>query len=238
MKSLIVNADDLGLDAVRNAAIVKAHREGIVTAVSVLVNLGGFESVLRENPGLDPGLHLNLSEGRPLVSGHRTLVGADGLFFGKEESRRRAAGFAPEEVEREAEAQLARLPQATHIDGHQHLHIYGIAAAVARVAKRAGIRWIRRPDDVLGHNPRVNEYRRLSTESDFGDLRSPSFTGSAISGAVNAEVLLETLRRLPEGVTELMVHPGYREELAALTDPRVRGALETHGIQLTRFRDL
>lgn len=238
MKRLIVNADDLGLDEARTAAIVKAHREGIVTSVSVLVTFGDFEIALRENPSLDPGLHLNLSDGRPLVAGHRTLVGEDGRFFGKDEARRRAAAFAPEEVEREAAAQLARLPQATHLDGHQHLHIYGVAEAVARVAKRAGIRWIRRPDDVLGRNPRVNEYRRLTAASDFGDLQSPAFTGSAISGSMNVEVLLETLRRLPDGVTELMVHPGYREELTALTDRRVREALDRSGIQLTRFRDL
>ena len=63
---LIVAADDFGLTRKINEAIAKAHREGIVTAASLIVNGGAFESavdILKQNPLLDAGLHLNLTEG-------------------------------------------------------------------------------------------------------------------------------------------------------------------------------
>jgi len=69
LKKLIVTADDLGLTRRVNEAIEKAHRQGIVTTASLMVNGSAFESavdMLKQNPGLDAGLHLNLTEGAPV----------------------------------------------------------------------------------------------------------------------------------------------------------------------------
>src|SRR3989442_11210561 len=71
LKLLIVTADDLGLTRRVNEAIEKAHREGIVTTASLMVNGGAFESaagILNDNPKLDAGLHLNLTEGKPATA--------------------------------------------------------------------------------------------------------------------------------------------------------------------------
>ena len=59
-------ADDLGLTRRVNDAIAKAHQDGIVTSASLIATGGAFESavdVLKQNPRLDAGLHLNLTEG-------------------------------------------------------------------------------------------------------------------------------------------------------------------------------
>ena len=80
------------------------------------------------------------------------------------------------------------------------------------------------------------------------------FAGFAITGRFTAGDIVALLRRLPEGSTELMVHPGYctaelesaptrlkasrAAELAALVAPEVRQALNEMGIQLSGYRAL
>ncbi len=273
MKWLIVNADDFGLSAARNAGIMEAHRRGIVTSASMLVYAAGYREAVkmaRLMPELDIGLHLNLSEGEPLVLGHKTLAGEDGRFLGKEESRRRARErlFDPDEVEAETEAQIDALQQAglkvTHLDGHQHLHVYGaLAEPISKAASRRGIRCFRAPADKLVP-PGFDDAARLSQVEEYAQatfrsvpvyararMRSTeSFGGVALSGRLDSEGLLQALRNLPQGLTELMVHPGNaeaesgfsgpdrRREVDALTDPRVRQALKDLEIQLTHFGKL
>src|SRR5437870_9682598 len=69
-RRLIVNADDFGRSASINRAVIRAHREGILTTASLMVNEPAFEQAValaRENPGLGVGLHLTL------LCGHSTL---------------------------------------------------------------------------------------------------------------------------------------------------------------------
>ena len=85
-KLLIVTADDLGLTRRVNEAIEKAHREGIVTTASLMVNGAAFDSaagILRQNPNLDVGLHLNLTEGRPALAHGEipSLADAQGFLY-------------------------------------------------------------------------------------------------------------------------------------------------------------
>jgi predicted glycoside hydrolase/deacetylase ChbG (UPF0249 family) len=273
MKWLNVNADDFGMNAKRNAGIMEANRRGIVTSASILVYAPGFREAVRiakAIPSLDLGLHLNLTEGEPVRLGHKTLVGEDGRFFGKEEARRRAAErlFDPDEVAAETEAQIDVLLEAglkvTHLDGHQHIHVYGnLAEPIARAASGRGIRCFRSPDDHLvppgfddaARLAQVEEYRQAAVRSlpvyARARMRSTEhFGGVALSGILNAERLLQAIRDLPEGLTELMVHPGRaaaesgfdgpdrERELEALTDPRVRDLLREQKVQLTHFGKL
>jgi len=80
------------------------------------------------------------------------------------------------------------------------------------------------------------------------------FAGFQITGRFRTRELVELLRILPEGSTEFMCHPGRcgdfllsaptrlkqsrEEELAALTAPEVRTALESAGVELVNFRQL
>lgn len=273
MKSLIVNADDFGYSARRNAGILEAHRRGIVQSASLMANGAAWKDavrLLREAPDLDVGIHVNVSEGEPLVAGHRTLVGPDGLFHGKEATRRFAALWRLDrnEIERETEAQIRRLLDAglrvTHLDGHQHLHIYRpVAEPIARAARKLGIGFVRSPVDRWPDLPgvpvnrveRSREYRERTLECmpvfrEYG-LRSTSyFGGASLSEHLTLEHLLTVVRFLPEGATEFMVHPGFADdaegfsgrnrerELRILTDPRIREALEQEKVRLVTFRDL
>jgi predicted glycoside hydrolase/deacetylase ChbG (UPF0249 family) len=274
MRRLVVNADDLGAGETRDRGILEAHRHGIVTSASVLAQGPSWRSalrLLREHPSLDPGVHINLSEGRPLSPRARTLIDPrTGRFWGKREARRRALEglFDPEDIEREAAAQIDRLRDEgiapSHVDGHQHLHVYGcVAAPVARAAARRGIRRYRLPLDLpppsmplnAGRGDDLEEYRSqaLRAREIFAreGLRSTdAFAGAALSGHLSFETLAAVLRGLPEGTTELMVHPGYAAvtqgfsgpardaERRLLTDPAVRVLLSLLGIRLVRWADL
>jgi predicted glycoside hydrolase/deacetylase ChbG (UPF0249 family) len=268
---LVVTADELGLSSKRNQGIVDAHVKGIVTSASVLAYGPAFREVpkiARALPKLDLGLHLNLSEGEPLVLGHKSLVGKDGRFLGRAEARRRIkAGLVDlREVEREAEAQFQVLKdaglKATHLNSVDHVHIRGwLSEPLAIVANRFGVRRFRCPADrIRPPSLRLDAERAAAVEEYHQSalnaipvyakqrLRSTeNFGGAALCGSLTAELLIATLHALPEGYSELMVHPGLKaadsgfegpdreRELEALTDPRVPPLLQKLGIVLTHF---
>lgn len=69
MKNVIINADDFGLSEGINKGIVKAFRDGLLTSTSLMVNMPGFEdaiSLIRENPDLSLGIHINIIRGKPV----------------------------------------------------------------------------------------------------------------------------------------------------------------------------
>jgi predicted glycoside hydrolase/deacetylase ChbG (UPF0249 family) len=85
---MIVNADDFGADPCRNTGIARVLAAGVATSASILANGAAFAHMrlcmaeLAQRP-ISWGLHLNLSEGRPISSGLRYLTGPDGAFPGK-----------------------------------------------------------------------------------------------------------------------------------------------------------
>lgn len=274
MKWLIVTADELGLSSKRNQGIVDAHCKGIVTSASILAYGPAFREavkVAKALPRLDLGIHLNLSEGEPLVLGHRSLVNSEGRFWGRPEARRRAREgvFDLREVEREVDAQIDTLKSAgltlTHVNSVDHLHIRGnLAQAISVVAKRHNIRCFRCPADRVRpsslkleaeRTAAVEEYQQsaLNAVGVYASQRMRStenFGGAALTGFLTPDLLIETLRSLPVGLTEMMVHPGLKAqesgfegpdreaELKALTDPRLKPLLKELGIGLTQFGKL
>jgi predicted glycoside hydrolase/deacetylase ChbG (UPF0249 family) len=281
MKRLIVNADDLGADEGRNEGIFEAIRAGVVTSASILSNgpaldhalegirSGGFEEV-------SFGIHLNLTEGRPLAEGLSCLTGPDGNFLGKAAAHRLflKTGDMPLQAElaREAALQIERLLDAgisiTHIDGHQHVHVFPSALpTVAETARDHGIRRMRIPDETVpsGDEPvpadLLEEARRFGSLgrearkilAGTGIVSSDHFRGLLLKGRLSVETLLAELGQLPDGLTELMVHPGRvpagapfsafssperERELEALLDPRFRLALDRAGVVLVSFREV
>jgi chitin disaccharide deacetylase len=279
MKHLIVNADDLGADEARNAGIVDAIQAGSVTSVSILANGPAFDDGIRRLHSLDRnrvsfGLHLNLSQGKALSPDARLLVGPDGCFLGKESARRLFSGRTDTalelEIRSEIESQFAALAEAgiviDHLDGHQHAHVFPLVVrAVLEITRAHAIRWIRIPEETECHpdnysaamaeearifnryasaaRPRLQEFRLCAPEH---------FRGLYMKGNLPASSWVDFLESLPDGLTELMVHPGHaaaisagpfsqfstpdRElELQALIDGRFQQAFSKTGVRLTTF---
>ncbi|HUO66260.1 MAG TPA: ChbG/HpnK family deacetylase, partial [Gammaproteobacteria bacterium] len=82
---LIVNADDFGLSEAVNRAVIQAHENGIVTSTSIMAGGVAFEhaaGLAARCPTLGVGVHLTLTEQRPLIgaAAAASLVDADGKF--------------------------------------------------------------------------------------------------------------------------------------------------------------
>jgi hopanoid biosynthesis associated protein HpnK len=280
LKQLIVNADDFGYTAGVNRAIVDGHRDGIITSTSLMATGDAFDDAIaqaRGTPSLDVGCHLNLVEGVPLSpKGHVPhLVGSGGRFYNLVElGLRVVAGQVPMvEVEREFTAQVERIMGAgihpSHLNTHQHTHMHPkVAAVLARVARRYDIPWVRRLCENCTPPIREGAIRRrvvaaasylfvssLQRRMDEHGLRTPdAFTGFVLTGRLTPGGLRATLERLPEGVTELMCHPGYYDqdlknaptmlkskretEFRIISDSTLKDWLAERGVVLTSFREL
>lgn len=135
MKRLIVNADDFGLAASVNSGIIDAFRDGILTGASLLANGPAFEEAAylsSQFPQLSVGVHLNVSQGKPVSPPARisTLVDAQGelhlsplqlwagIVTGQVDLRHIQAEFRAQ-IMKVIESGVA----ATHLDGHLHVHV-------------------------------------------------------------------------------------------------------------------
>jgi predicted glycoside hydrolase/deacetylase ChbG (UPF0249 family) len=222
MRWLVVNADDAGFHRCSDAAILACARHGLVRSATVAVNGPTAEDFVRaaKAAGLDLGLHLNLSEGRGLGGPHRTLTDRLGHFLGKAEAWRRAAAGELDagEVRREVEAQWARARalgfEPTHVDGHNHVHLF----PAVREALRAGARgiWVRVP---LGGVPGLPpECARWAAELEGPWNRTDAFTGHDFARAPAEATFLGSLVSAAATV-EFMVHPGARPGTAFTASP-------------------
>lgn len=258
---LVVNADDFGFTAGVNRGIIEAHERGIVTATTLMANADAFDDAVRlarAYPSLDVGCHLVLVQGPGLPASIPELIGAL--------ARRRLRPYEVlrSQIERIFDAGIRPL----HLDTHKHTHLLPpVLDAVARLSAEFGIPWVRRPFDFGTAHPNVPAKVRIVNRGlqfmrprfrsvlDRGGCRTTDhFTGFQITGRISAPELAALVRTLPLGVTELMCHPGRlteelrrartrlkesREmELAALTAPEVKAALQDAGVVLSGYRGL
>jgi chitin disaccharide deacetylase len=230
---LVVTADDLGVSPEVNAAIARAHREGVLTAASLMVTGAAVAEAIalaRATPTLAVGLHLVLADGRPALSARALphLAGPDGRLD-RDPARaglRWAASGARRELARELEAQFALFAATglplSHVDGHHHLHVHPVAfPIVAALAARHGARAIRLPWEGLRALGDARPRRAAAEAAVLGALalhgrataRRLGLTfadrvhGLVRSGAMDEGYVLALVRRLGPGTTELFLHP-------------------------------
>jgi chitin disaccharide deacetylase len=165
VRRLIVNADDFGLTAGVNRAIVTGHRSGLITSATVMANARAFAEaaeLAKAAPGLKTGCHVVLIDGAPIAENLPTLTNGTPRFRSSLKQFAVAAvrgQIAAEEIQREAEAQIRRIQAAgltlTHVDSHKHTHMFPhVLRPVMRAARACGIRAIRNPFEPLRSWPR------------------------------------------------------------------------------------
>ncbi|MGA9799143.1 MAG: ChbG/HpnK family deacetylase [Terriglobales bacterium] len=162
MRRLIINADDFGLTAGVNRAIVEAHQHGVVTSSTLMANGAAFADAVRQAqsaPRLEVGCHVVLVDGAPLLepTAVRSLVdrGSSGEPYFREGITWFGAlallGRLDEsEIEAEATAQIRKLQGAgiavTHLDSHKHTHLFPrVLRPLLRAAANCGVTAIRNP---------------------------------------------------------------------------------------------
>jgi hopanoid biosynthesis associated protein HpnK len=277
LKQLIVNADDLGLTPGVNRGILRAFQDGIVTSASLLVTGSAFEQAValaRQNQDLDVGLHLALVEERAVLERKLlpTLVDETGLFprTSGEFFRRAFLGrISWDEVEGEIAAQIARFQKTglrlSHLDSHQHIHMFPpVFQIVRRLTGEMDNVWIRNSAGPWRKSPNVRMGRWirllglnltcLSARALHGrslPQMPDGMCGFDVSGCLTRPALERTLRKIPDGLYELVCHPGeddvdtqtryshwgyqWAEELKALTARETQAVLKEQGIALTSF---
>ncbi len=276
MKNLVVTADDFGAALEVNDAVLQAHAGGILTAASLMVAApAAADAVARAKavPSLRVGLHLVLVDGRPLLPPARVpdLVDESGNFR-NDMARAGAAMFFRPAVQRQLEAEIAAQFEAfegtglpmDHVNAHKHFHLHPtIAGLTVKYAAAHGVKGARvplEPQAVLARiEPRKASAVTWITRPFAQGLRrrfaragiaSPDWVfGLAWSGAMTAPRLKGIVENLPEGLSEIYLHPatgpypgaapGYRygEERAALLDPAVIAATQRQDIRLGGFCD-
>jgi chitin disaccharide deacetylase len=256
VKRLIVTADDFGAALEVNEAVERAHRAGILRAASLMVGGPAAADAVRRArrlPGLRVGLHLVLVEGRPLLpparlgrlvdgdGAFRTDMGAMGVLLAVSPAARRQLAA---EIDAQFEAFRATGLELDHCNAHKHFHLHPvIGGLIARIGARFGLRAARVPQEpaallrqiepgtprARGTFPWAAFLRRRFAAA--GIMSPERVFGLAWSGHMTRARLHALLGRLPDGLSEIYLHPatggyagsapGYRyaEELAALTAP-------------------
>jgi predicted glycoside hydrolase/deacetylase ChbG (UPF0249 family) len=229
-----------------SAGILAAHRHGIVTSTTMIVNRDVPKDVVIQalDAGLGLGLHINLTLGRPLTGGG-SLRDDSGAFV--RDARRAAARAKASDVEAEVSAQVERFialtkRNPTHLDTHHHVGLHAPVRDVVLDAARA-----------LGIPVRSQDGATRARSRSAG-LRTPDhfFGESGPDAYWSPARTRQQLRALPPGTSEWMSHPGWcdpelgysrygrqREvEMVGLGSPAARAAVLALGIMLCDFRAL
>jgi len=237
LKRLIVTADDFGASLPVNEAIEQAHRNGILTAASLMVGApAALDAVERAKrmPSLKVGLHVVLVNGRPLLpaacvpdlvddqgrfSTHLVRAGIN--FFFRRKTK--------QQLEGEIRAQFAAFRDSglplDHVNAHNHMHVHPtILSLILKLGREYGVRAVRLP-----HEPLLSSWRAAH------DALPKRFAGSLLlnpwmslmrwrlrkaqivhndyifgmsdTGHMTEERVLGQLAHLPHGVSEMYFHP-------------------------------
>jgi chitin disaccharide deacetylase len=217
VRKLTVNADDLGLSPGVNEGIIEAHANGIVTSASLMVRgpaARDAAATAGEYPTLSVGLHFVADHGTDLDD--------------------------PDQAERSFREQLERFRDLTgrdptHVDSHHHVHTAspGRLVTFSRLTAPMGV-----------------PLRGVGGARYIGAFWGQWERGVRNLRYVSLPFLLQLIRaRARDGFTELACHPAringdfsssYLDEraaeLATLTEPGLRQAIRSMGVELVSFR--
>ncbi len=241
VRRLIVNADDFGRSRSINQAVLRAHREGILTTASLMVNGGAADEAVelaRQNPRLGVGLHVSLICGtatlKPAeISG---LIDDDGNFSNNSVAVGVRYFFRQDlrpQLEREIKAQFDKF-RATglkldHVNGHLHFHLHPVVFRILMDhASEWGIKRFRLTRDFFWLNLRLASgqfcyrashallFRLLAPKArrvlrQFNIKHTSAVFGLLQNARVDENYVARLIPQLPPGDSELYSHPSLDE---------------------------
>lgn len=239
-KTVIFSADDFGASDLVNAAVARAHRQGVLTGAGLMTTGAAFREAVQlagECPDLSVGVHLTLLQAEPLLSFRELphLSSPAGRF----PANPVRAGFqyffqrsVRAELAREMEAQLLRFLETglapTHLDGHHHLHVHpAVFPILLKLMEKYSIPAIRLPLEDARIHLRIDPanavlhkshsliFRLLCRQArkllqERGIVFPDRFLGLLGSGRMSESYLLQAIALLPPGITEIGTHPALR----------------------------
>lgn len=239
---MIINGDDFGISQEVNEAIIRAHKNGVLTSCSLMVAGDAFEQAVRlakENQKLAVGLHLVTVQGRAVLppsdipsivdengyfSNDPTLAGVK-YFFGKRARR---------EIKREIGAQFAKFAATglnfSHVDSHLHMHVNPAVFSVSlEFCRRYHVNRMRVPKDDFGIACRLDPVTAIKNAPSAlifsllcrhmkKRLRKEEFIftdrvyGHFFTGRISKSVVLGTLGQTRAATNEFYLHPAIPRE--------------------------
>ncbi|MGH7327882.1 MAG: hopanoid biosynthesis-associated protein HpnK [Polyangiaceae bacterium] len=225
-----------------NAAIERAHREGILTATSLMVGAPGAADAVqraRSMPSLAVGLHVVVVNGKPVLPPDQIpdIVRDDGTF----ESDLFFAGVryffnlrARKQLEAEIRAQFEAFAKTglhlDHVNAQNHMHVHpSVLSSILRLGPEFGMRAVRIPREPfwpswrsahrdlgirLGNAVLLGPWLRLMRRrlQRAGITHNEFVFGLNDTGRMSPERVRRLLEQLPYGVTEMYFHPDLDSE--------------------------
>jgi hopanoid biosynthesis associated protein HpnK len=234
-RRLIITADDYGLSPAINEAVEAAHREGILSAASLMVGAPAAADAVaraRRLPRLRVGLHLVLVDGWPSLPPEQVAGLADGSgrfpsamllpsvrLFLRPTLRRQARA----EIRAQFAAFRATGLPLDHVNTHKHLHLHPtVLGLILEIGREFGMRAVRVPREPL---PRrgglISWVQQVSWRTflwpwmlllrgrlrDAGIRHNDHIFGVSQSGCMDETALLAAIAAMPSGTTEIYLHP-------------------------------
>jgi len=279
-KVLIINADDLCMNDETYRAIIEAYQSGIVTSTSAFVTFAEpvktLQYIHKEYTDMPIGLHLNLTEGKPVLSASEipTLVDKNGNFYTSDNIISKLSDMKIDEVRKELNAQVKLFLSSgvplDHINCHHH--IAALFTPFHTVMREISLMY-----KVPMRNPvPYSVYQKMNVKSGGGGsfagkkmitygilhpfksvplmkkvgpaafieqekidneagVRMPDWFIDSFFENATVDDLNSIVNQLPEGISELMCHPGRTGECKVLTDPEVRKNLNDSHVRLAKF---
>ena len=252
---LILNADDYGLSESSDNVIVTLHKLGIVSSVTIIANGLNFNqavNTLKENPGLDAGVHLCLDGPYNIGSIYSTITDVrTNQFYDLYTIIYKLKNFLVDESEiyKEYCLQIEKVMDhhipVSHLDHHHHLHVYLPALnGMIKAAKRYKIRYIR-PQKMVFYSTR-NYFKRIYRNIHHLHLKSRFQT---IDGFYSPSIIddshfefhfkrLSDLLKINNKIIEIMLHPVDKNdpETSFFSSPEVLTLLKE--VKIISYRDL
>jgi hopanoid biosynthesis associated protein HpnK len=224
-QGLIITADDFGLHPSVNEAVERAHREGVLSAASLMVAAPAAADAVtraRSLPGLRVGLHLVLADGQAMLPPGEipALVDQDGRFgsnmaldgvrfFFLPWVRRQLAA----EIRAQFEAFAATGLPLDHVNTHKHFHLHPtILSMILAIGGPFGLRAMRLPNEASAKasapallKPWLALLRRRLAAAKIA--HNDYVVGIEQSGKFDEAALLKVLEHLPGGIGEIYLHP-------------------------------
>lgn len=238
-RRIVINADDFGLSEAVNNAVAKAHTEGVLTSATIMANMPAADEavkIAKKLPGLGVGVHLNLSEGKPLSkdSSVACLLNSNGEFT-LSPFKLSVLSIAGHKIRSAIRTELAAQIQwvldngltPTHLDSHNHIHtlppIYPIVCDLARRFEIPAVRYTFEPKDLCRMPwPLPAEYgrqrartarimARINRIQNSRFLKTDALLGIAHKGKIDVSFFKAVTLYSSARTAEVMTHPGLAD---------------------------
>ena len=231
---LILNADDYGRTPEVSRGIRRSHLQGIVTTTTVMINIpsaiSDVHAALIETPSLGLGVHLNLTYGKPNAPSDRvsSLIGEDGFFLSRDHLLKKLDAVHTEHIELEWRTQIESFLQEgallDHLDSHHHIAALSEKTWQILLDLCQEYDCATRPSFPVDISEKEISliYPQMSVEfasseanammEHHGIRSADNFFASFFGKSASLKHALALLSNLPDGVSELMCHPGFSDD--------------------------